>query len=131
VFIYRITKKPRLSITKPTKPRKDYKPIISNQVVNYQNIKKNDTAVSSINVTTCIPSTSNAVIRSPQEVVRVQSSKEELQLSKPELNCEEDSSHLNVNKNENGILMKYFCITDNQFKFDGIGDKSGFTNSNQ
>ncbi|XP_015379455.1 PREDICTED: uncharacterized protein LOC107173429 isoform X2 [Diuraphis noxia] len=129
----RTIKKPRLSITKPTKPRKDYnKPIISNQVVNHQNIKKNDTVVSSINAATCIPSTSNAVIRSSQEIACVQSSKEEFQLSKPELNCKEDSSHLNVNKNENGILMKYFCITDNQCKFDGgIGDKSGFTNSNQ
>lgn len=131
MFIYRTVKKPRLSITKPTKPRKDYKPIISNQVVNNQNIKKNDTVASNINVATCIPSTSNAVIRSSPEIACLQSSKEELQLSKPELNCKEDSSHINVNKNENGILMKYFCITDNQCKFDGIGDKSGFTNSNQ
>lgn len=133
MFIYRTIKKPRLSITKPTKPRKDYKPITLNQVVNHKNIKKNDTAVSSINVATCIPSTSNAVIRSSPEIARVQSSKEkeELQLSKPEVNCKEDSSHLNVNKNENGIPMKYFSITDNQCKFDGIGDKSGLTNSNQ
>ncbi|XP_022177923.1 uncharacterized protein LOC111038960 isoform X2 [Myzus persicae] len=126
----RTIKKPRLSITKPTKPRKDYNPVISNQVVNHQ-IKKNDTIVSSTNAATCIPSTSNAVIRSSQEIPCVQSSNEELQLPKPELNCKEDSSHLNINKNEDGILKKYFFMTDNQFKFDDIGNKSGFTNSNQ
>jgi len=131
VFIYRTIKKPRLSITKPTKPRKDYNPVISNQVVNHQ-IKKNDTIVSSINATTCIPSTSNAVIQSSQEITYIQSSKEELKLSKPEeLNRKEDSSHLNINKNEDGISKKYFFMTDNQFKFDDFGNKSGFTNSNQ
>jgi len=127
VFIFRTIKKPRISITKPTKASKDYKPIISNQVVNHQ-IKKNDTIVSGVNAATLIPSTSNAVIRSSQEITCV---KEELQLSKPELNCKEDSPHLNTIKNEDGILKKYFFMTDNQFKFDDIGNKSGFSNSNQ
>jgi len=130
VFIFRTIKKPRLSITKPNKPPKDYKPIIPIPVVNHQ-IKKNDTIVSNINAATSIPSTSNAVIQSSQEITCAQSIKEELQLSKPELNCNEESPCLNINKNDDGILKKYFFMTDNQFKFDDIGNKSGFTNSNQ
>jgi len=126
VFIFRTIKKPRLSITKPPKASKDYKPIISNQVVNNQ-LKKNDTIVSSINAATLIPSTSNAVIRSSQEITCVQSVKEEL----PELNCKEDSPRLNINKSDDGILKKYFFMTDNQFKFDDMGNKSGFSHSNQ
>ncbi|XP_008184775.1 uncharacterized protein LOC100163781 isoform X3 [Acyrthosiphon pisum] len=126
----RTIKKPRISITKPPKASKDYKPIISNQVVNHQ-IKKNDTMVSSINAATLIPSTSNAVIRSSQEITCIQSINEEQQPSKPELNCKEESPRLNINKNDDGILKKYFFMTDNQFKFDDIGNKSGFSHSNQ
>lgn len=131
MFIFRAIKKPRISITKLPKDSKDYKPIISNQVVNHQ-IKKNDTIVSSINAATLnIPSTSNAVIQSSQEITCIQSIKEEQQLSKPELNCKEESPRLNINKNDDGILKKYFFMTDNQFKFDDIGNKSGFSHSNQ
>lgn len=128
----RTIKKPRLSITKPTNPRKDYKPIIQNQVVNHQ-IKKNDTIVSSINTATSIPSTSNAVIRSSQEIVCcAQSTKDELQPSNPELNCKDNSSHLNIKKNEDGVLKTYYFMTENQFKFDDISiNNSRSTNSNQ
>ncbi|KAL4122453.1 hypothetical protein QTP88_014782 [Uroleucon formosanum] len=127
----RTIKKPRLSITKPTKASIDYKPVISNQVVNHQT-KKNDTIVSNINPATLIPSTSNAVvIRSSQEITCAQSTKEEPPQSKPELNCKEDSPHLNINKNDDGILKKYFFMTDNQFMFDDKGNKSGFSNSNR
>jgi len=125
VFIFRTIKKPRLSITKPTKASIEK----LNQIVNHQT-KKNDTIVSSINPATLIPSTSNAV-KSSQEITCAQSTKEELPLSKPELNCKEDSPHLNINKNDDGILKKYFFMTDNQFKFDDKGNKSGFSNSNQ
>lgn len=128
MFIFRASKKPRISITKPPKVSKDYKPIISNQVVNHP-IKKNDTIVSSINAASLIPSTSNAVIRSSPEIIS--SLKDEQQLSKPELNCKEDSPSLNINKNDDGILKKYFFMTNNQFKFDDIGNKSGFSHSNQ
>lgn len=128
MFIFRASKKPRISITKLPKASKDYKPIISNPVVNHP-IKKNDTIVSSINAATLIPSTSNAVIRSSPEIIS--SLKDEQQLSKPELNCKEDSPSLNINKNDDGILKKYFFMTDNQFKFDDIGNKSGFSHSNQ
>ncbi|KAL4082352.1 hypothetical protein QTP88_030029 [Uroleucon formosanum] len=120
----RKNKKHRLAITKPTKASIDYKPVISNKVGNHQT-KKNDTIVSNINPATLIPSTSNAVvIQSSQEITCAQSTKEELSQSKPELNFKEDSPHLNINKNDDGILKKFFFMTDNQFKFDDKGTTS-------
>jgi len=119
LILFRTIKHARLSITKPPNARKDIKTITKGVKVNQ--IKKNDSVVSNTNVTKSIPSTSNAVIQSTQEVASAQSTNEELQPSNSELNCKDlrikevkDSSHLDNDKKENGFHRKY-CLYNNEY----------------
>ncbi|XP_027839005.2 uncharacterized protein LOC114121055 isoform X2 [Aphis gossypii] len=108
----RTIKHARLSITKPPNARKDNKAITKGVKVNQ--IKKNDSVVSNTNLTKSIPSTSNAVIQSTQEVASAQSTNEELQPLNSELNCKDNSSHLDNDKKENGFHRKY-CLYNNEY----------------
>ncbi|XP_060840031.1 uncharacterized protein LOC132921177 [Rhopalosiphum padi] len=123
----RTIKQPRLSITKPINARKDYKPstksVLPNPVVNYQT-KKNDTMVSSINVATSIPSTSNAVIQPTQKANCVQSTNEEPQPSSSELNCKDNSSHVNNDKKKENGLRKKFSFHKDELKLKVLESKT-------
>jgi len=127
LFYFRTIKQPRLSITKPINARKDYKPstksVLPNPVVNYQT-KKNDTIVSSINVATSIPSTSNAVIQPTQKANCVQSTNEEPQPSSSELNCKDNSSHVNNDKKKENGLRKKFSFHKDELKLKVLESKT-------
>uniref|UniRef100_A0A2H8TYN3 Sentrin-specific protease 7 n=1 Tax=Melanaphis sacchari TaxID=742174 RepID=A0A2H8TYN3_9HEMI len=118
----RTIKQPRLSITKPTNARKDYKSSSNSITLKTHQLKKNDKAVANIDLAITTPSTSNAVIQSTEEVACVQSIKEDLQATNSELNCKDNSPRLDNDKKENGFHRRY-CFSDNHFKMYDIGNK--------